>query len=314
MTITLKSGTPYDDGPVIALIGGQGPIVTGEGQSENPFNNQPMIGSDTMAQAIYDAIEDKNVRAIILRVDSPGGSATASDQIWYAVKQAQKAGKPVVVSMSRLAASGGYYIAAGADKIIALPSTITGSIGVLGGKLVFKGPANLLGINIEQISVGGPYTLAYSRFESFTPEQRSAFRALLEDTYKDFTTRVAEGRKLPLEEVLKIAKGRVWTGEQAKEIGLVDELGGLHTALEAAKELASIKPEEKVSLKPFPRPLTPFEQFQKFFGLSSETAQSLATVQAVLQTPEVQSALKAHRLASMPEKTLLLEPNSPEIK
>ncbi len=290
--------------PVIALIEGQGEITTGENQ-DNPFSSTITIASDTMARTILDAARNKAVKAIVLRIDSPGGSAIASDQIWYAVERAKKAGKPVVVSMGQLAASGGYYISAGADYIFAEPTTLTGSIGVLGGKIVLDQTFNMVGYNVEPVAVGGPYTLAYSSVQSFTPEQRQAFHGAMARTYADFTSIVAKGRKLPLEKVLKIARGRVWTGAQAKKIGLVDGFGGLRDAILKARELAGIAKDARVDVRRFPAPELPFRQLQRLFGVSSDSARALAAFTALAQSPQMQTLLKSVKLTQ--QKPLALK-------
>ena len=280
---------------VIALIEGQGEITTGENQ-DNPFSNTVSIASDTMAKTIMDAAKNKAVKAIVMRIDSPGGSAIASDQIWYAVERAKAAGKPVVVSMGQLAASGGYYISAGADYIFAEPTTLTGSIGVLGGKIVLDQTFDMVGYNVEPVAVGGPYTLAYSSVQSFTPEQRQAFHDAMARTYADFTSIVAKGRKLPLETVLKIARGRVWTGAQAKQNGLVDGFGGLRDAIAKARDLAGIAKGERVEVRRFPAAEPPLKQLQRLFGISSESAQTMATLKALVQSPQMQALLHSAKL------------------
>jgi len=276
------------------LIEGQGAIVTGDGLS-GPFGGEEMIGGDFMAEAILDAAEDPNVRAIVVRVDSPGGSAIASDQIWFAINRAREAGKPVVVSMASLAASGGYYIAAPADYVLAHGTTLTGSIGVLGGKIVLDGTFDMVGLNVETVSVGGEYTTAMSGAEAWTESQRAAYRGQMEQVYEDFTQRVADGRDLPLERVLEIARGRVWTGQQALDLGLVDEIGGFRDAIAVAKQLAGIAPESDVRLRRFPRERTPLEAFQEMFGVTADTAETAARLNALMELPEVQAALQARQ-------------------
>jgi len=243
-----------------------------------------------------DVAKNKAVKAIVMRIDSPGGSAIASDQIWYAVERAKAAGKPVVVSMGQLAASGGYYISAGADYIFAEPTTLTGSIGVLGGKIVLDQTFDMVGYNVEPVAVGGPYTLAYSSVQSFTPEQRQAFHDAMARTYADFTSIVAKGRKLPLETVLKIARGRVWTGAQAKQNGLVDGFGGLRDAIAKARDLAGIAKGERVEVRRFPAAEPPLKQLQRLFGISSESAQTMATLKALVQSPQMQALLHSAKL------------------
>ncbi|MAK65047.1 MAG: signal peptide peptidase SppA, partial [Maricaulis sp.] len=284
----------WSNAPVIALIEGQGAIVTGSGQS-GPFGGEEMIGGDFMAEAILDAANDPQVRAIVVRVDSPGGSAIASDQIWFAINRAREAGKPVVVTMASLAASGGYYIAAPADYVLAHATTLTGSIGVLGGKVVLDGTFDMVGLNVETVSVGGEYATAMSSAEAWTETQRAAYRAQMEQVYEDFTQRVADGRDLPLERVLEIARGRVWTGAQALDLGLVDEIGGFRDAVAVAKQLAGIAPESDVRLRRFPRERTPLEAFQEMFGVTADTAETAARLNALMELPEVQAALQARQ-------------------
>ncbi|WP_420431497.1 signal peptide peptidase SppA [Hyphobacterium sp.] len=290
------SGALNSYGPRIALVEGQGAIVTGRGVS-SPFGGDPMIGGDAMAEAITDAAEASGTRAIVVRVDSPGGSSIASDQIWDAIRRAQDDGIPVVVSMGAAAASGGYYIAAPADHIVANATTITGSIGVYGGKINLDGAFGLVGINFEQVAVGGEFAGAYSPNESWTESQRAAINAELGNIYEDFTQRVAEGRDLSSEQVADIARGRVWTGEQALERDLVDEIGGFMEAVEAARRLAGIEAGQSISIQRFPRERSPFEAFQELFGVSAESAQSLAQLNALMNAPEMQALIEARQAA-----------------
>lgn len=284
--------TPAQSGPAIALVEGQGAIVTGQAD-QSPFGSGDGIGSDAMSEAILAAADDTSVRAILIRVDSPGGSAIASDEVWHAIVRAREAGKPVVISMATYAASGGYYMAAPADYIVAHATTLTGSIGVLGGKVALGGTFALLGLNSESLSVGGEYATAFSGQQAWTETQREAFRSQMADTYADFTERVADGRDLPLERVLEIARGRVWTGAQALDLGLVDEIGGFRDAVDAAKQLAGIAPEQEVRLVRFPRQPTPLEAFSQLFGMSAETAETAARMNALMDMPEVRALLEA---------------------
>jgi len=288
------SGILAETGPRIALIEGQGAIITGAGVS-SPFGGDPVIGGDSMADAISNAAAAPGVQAIILRVDSPGGSSIASDQIWDAVRRAQDDGIPVVVSMGGAAASGGYYIAAPADYIVANATTITGSIGVYGGKISLGDAFGLIGINFEEVSVGGEFASAYSPNTPWTDEQRAAVEAQLADIYDDFTQRVADGREIDIETVREIARGRVWTGDQALENGLVDEVGGFMEAIAAARQLAGIEDGQSINLQRFPRERTPFEAFQEFFGVSAESAQSLAQLNALMSSPEFQAFIEARQ-------------------
>jgi protease-4 len=291
-----KAGNPWKqrDGmqgsSPIALIEGEGAINDGESSEGGFGGGERTMGGDTLAKAIRDATEDDDVKVILFRVNSPGGSATASDQMLQAIRKAQKAGKKVVVSMGNVAASGGYYVSLSADKIFASPSTITGSIGVLSGKIVLGKSYELLGINVREIHEG-TNALMMSDVQGFTPEQWAKLNASLDAIYNDFTAKVAEGRKLPLEKVREVAKGRVWTGVDAKERGLVDELGGFRAALDEAKKLAGLKPEDSVTLKRFPSPMSPAEALAKAFGTTAESIRAMAMLAQLMEAPAVKEAL-----------------------
>ncbi|HKY17392.1 MAG TPA: signal peptide peptidase SppA [Rhizomicrobium sp.] len=236
----------------IAIVEAAGEIRDGTAKT-SWINASTGIASDDLSAAIRQAVRAKDIKAIVLRVDSPGGSVTASDQILHAVKQAQKAGKPVVVSMGGVAASGGYYIAATANRIVAEPGTITGSIGVLTGKVSFAKTLGLVGANAETVAIG-KNTLMDSPLQPFTPEQWANLNRQADVIYDDFTRKVSEGRKLPLEKVRAAAKGRVWSGTDAKAQGLVDVLGGFWTAAGQAASLGSI-PADSMQFRVYPRPL-----------------------------------------------------------
>lgn len=305
---------PFRTGPVIALIGGQGAVVTGSSEAGGLFSSGQFMGSDTVSKAITKAAEDDSVKAIIFRVDSPGGSAIASDQMWDAVNRAKANGKPVIVSMGQYAASGGYYVAANADKIVAMPTTLTGSIGVYGGKLALSGTYDKVGYNVESIDVGGDFTAAYSSDDPWTPELREKVRGSMEDIYVDFTSRVSDGRDIPIERVREIAKGRVWTGAQAKEIGLVDELGGLMTAIELAKAAGGIDADKTVRLKRFPKPLTPAEQIEQLFNGTVSAGNDLAALSELVKSPEVQALLEARQALAQTGQDTSLKADIPAIK
>ena len=223
-------------GSSIALIGAEGDIVTGTARSSG-FTSSSGVYSDDVAKAFYDAIDDKEVKAILFRVSSPGGSDTASEQILAALNAAKAAGKPVVVSMGTYAASGGYWISSQASEIIAEPTTLTGSIGVFGGKFVIGPALARFGIDTRGLNIGGDYAAAFGSAEPFSPSQRAQFSSWMDHIYAGFVNRVAVGRHLSPERVQEIAKGRVWTGVQAKELGLVDKLGGFYDAVAEAKRL-----------------------------------------------------------------------------
>jgi protease-4 len=244
-------------GERLAVIYASGTIESGS--SQNSPSGEQSIGSDTVAKALNDAAADKSIKAIVLRVDSPGGSGLASDIIWHAVEEANKK-KPVVVSMSDVAASGGYYISASAAKIIAQPSTITGSIGVVAGKPVMRGFYDWLGISNEYV-LRGKTAGMFRETEKFSDEERVKFEEWIKTTYyRDFIPKVAKGRSKDPEYVDSVGQGRVWTGGQAKDRGLVDEFGGLDKAVEVAKQLAKIPADKGVERVIFPYPTTFLQQ------------------------------------------------------
>jgi protease-4 len=276
-------------GPAIAVVSAEGAIMTGSGEGGSPFGGDSTIYSDQVAKALYDAIDDKDVKAIVFRVSSPGGSDTASEQILAAVKAARKAGKPVVVSMGTYAASGGYWISSGASAIVAEPTTLTGSIGVFGGKFALGEALSRFGVDTRQVHVGGDYSGAFGTGQEFTPDQRAKFAAWMDRIYVGFVARVAEGRKLPVERVREIAKGRVWTGVQAKQLGLVDELGGFYEAVEKAKSLANLKGD--VRLKKIGGSNSPFEALEKVLGVSETSMRTLAASAWLLGDPRSQTIM-----------------------
>ena len=276
----------------IAIVGGEGAIMTGTGGNADPFGGGASIMSDDLAEAIYDAVEDDAVKAIVFRVSSPGGSPDASEQILAAVRAARAAGKPVVVSMGDYAASGGYWISSEADWIVAQPSTLTGSIGVFGGKLVLADALGRFGIDLRNLTVGGEYADAFSPSEPFDPADRAAFAASIDRTYDQFVERVARGRKLPPARVREIARGRVWTGAQAKALGLVDQLGGLEEAIAKARQLARIPTDESVRFKRYPEAKSPFAALSELFGVSGESARVLIGIGAIMDDPEAKAAVR----------------------
>lgn len=247
-------------GERVAVIFASGAINSGR-SSDGTFGGQ-MVGSDTVVQAVNDAAADSSIRAIVLRVDSPGGSALASDLMWNAIENA-KAKKPVVVSMADVAASGGYYISCNANKIIAEPTTITGSIGVFMGKPVVKGLYDWLGITNEYV-MRGKNAGIFRETEKWTPEERAKMEEQTNKIYFDnFLPKVSKGRNIEMEKANSIGQGRVWTGTQAKENGLIDEFGGLEKAIDVAKQLASLPADKDVKRVVFPAP-RPF--FETWFG------------------------------------------------
>jgi protease-4 len=249
-----RAGSPYSGKKKIALIYGVGQIIRGKSRY-TPLGRH-IMGSDTVAQAFRRAVKDKSVKAIVFRINSPGGSYVASDVVWRETIRAKQEGKPVIASMSDVAGSGGYFVAMAADKIVGHPGTITGSIGVVSGKMVTSEFWNKIGVHWGELFTNENADL-WSSTENYSSEQWEHIQAWLDNVYEDFVTKVAKGRNLELEKVREIAKGRIWSGKTAKDLGLVDELGGLEEALRAAKAAAKIPEDEKVGIKVFPakRPL-----------------------------------------------------------
>ena len=277
--------------PVIAIVGGQGPIVTGNAGG-SLFQEGNGFASDSIADAIFEAGRDEDVEAIVFRVDSPGGSPSASDQIWRAIERVQsEEDKPVIVSMASVAASGGYYVSTGADYIYANRATITGSIGIFGGKFAIEEGLARIGVNAETIIVGGEFTGAYSTTAGFTDVQRTMIRDSLERGYNRFIGLVSEGREMSLEQVDAVARGRVWTGEDALGAGLVDELGGLTAAIAKAKEMAEIDAETEVRLVSYPMSQGGFPFMGASSGASMEELRALGQLAEMINDPQVQAMM-----------------------
>ncbi len=235
----------------VALIYGLG-TVHGGSSRHGGFTGRRSMGSDSIARAFRRAADDDQVKAIIFRIDSGGGSYVASDVIRREVSRARRRGKPVIVSMGDVAGSGGYFVAAPADRIVAQPATLTGSIGVAGGKVVIKGLAKKLGVSWDHVA-GNRNATFWSAVQDYDPGQRRRLEGLLDAVYGDFVSKVAEGRNLSREQVAAAAKGRVWTGADAREQGLVDELGGYAATLDAVREVAGIASDTAIRLRLFPR-------------------------------------------------------------
>jgi protease-4 len=275
-------------GERIAIIYASGSIDLGK--SENSPRGSQSVGSDTVVKALNDARDDQKIRAIVIRVDSPGGSSYASDLIWRAVENAKQK-KPVVVSMSDAAASGGYYISCNASKIVAEPSTLTGSIGIFAGKPVLKGFYDWLGISTEYVMRGKTAGM-FRETEPFTTDERARFEEIIKSTYYDeFVPKVARGRNRNPEYIDSIAQGRVWTGEQAKANGLVDEFGGLDRAVEIAKQLAGIPADKGIQriVLPYPRNF-----FEDMFKGDDEVSVRAEQQRAIIETlpADVQRTLR----------------------
>jgi protease-4 len=285
----------------IAVVYASGMIMTGKSSSDI-FGTQT-VGSTTLVEALRDASGDEDVVAIVLRIDSPGGSAVASDLIWHEVVNIKK---PIIASMGDVAASGGYYIAMGAKQIFAAPSTLTGSIGVVGGKPALNGLFDKVGLNTEVIS-RGKNSGAFSMLHPLKPEERAAWLKMMEETYAQFVSKAAEGRKMPRQKLEELAQGRVYTGQQAAAKGLVDGLGTLEDAVAAAKKAAGVSPDEKLEIQILPKPKTFLEQLLEDPSASSN-------VDGIL--PEMAKTLwQANTLRRLfTEPTLTLMPAKIEVK
>ena len=246
-----SAGRPHKSGARIALIYGTG-LITRASSAAGSLTHDTEFTARAIERAFNAAVRDKDVRAIVFRIDSPGGSATASETIWRDVVRAHQNGKPIIVSMGDLAASGGYYVAAPADKIVAEPATLTGSIGVLGGKIVIAGLLDKLGITTDAVQKGANSDM-FSVTRDFSPQARQHLADELDNTYRGFKDRVATGRHLSPDAVEAAAKGRVWTGEDALRLGLVDALGGYDTALTLARQAANLPTDAPIEIVVYPR-------------------------------------------------------------
>ena len=246
-----RARRPHREGATIALIYGSGLIVR-NGAGASPLSGSHLMAAAELTRAFRSAVRDASVRAILFRIDSPGGSAVASETIWREVVFARERGRPVIVSMGDVAGSGGYYVAAPADKIVAEPATLTGSIGVLAGKLVVSDLLKKIGVSTDSAQIGANAAM-FSPTADFSERGHARLEAFLDETYRGFKDHVATGRHMTEEEVEAVAKGRVWSGEEAKARGLVDELGGYAVALRLAKQAANISAEAPVTLTVFPR-------------------------------------------------------------
>ncbi|MCC6598405.1 MAG: signal peptide peptidase SppA [Alphaproteobacteria bacterium] len=254
---------PAGSKPKVALVYALGAIMpTAEGGG---FGGGHIAAADEIAPLLYDIAKEKDIQAVVLRIDSPGGSPTASESILRAVEKVQEAGKPVIVSMGPVAASGGYWIAAYADRIFALPTTLTGSIGVVGGKFVIEGLSEKLGVNWETVSWGENSGL-WSLNTPFSPGEAGRMNAMMDQIYDSFIARVAKGRKMTPQAVDAVAGGRVWSGRRAVEAGLVDEIGGLNEALDYAATLTGGKDRHDLSIIALPKEKTPLEKVLKLMG------------------------------------------------
>jgi protease IV len=292
-----RAGVAYADkgaGPAVALILAKGAVMRGK-NSVDPLSGGQSFGSDTTSAAIRAATDDDEVKVILLRVDSPGGSYVASDTIWRALEQAKARGKRVVVSMGDLAASGGYFVSMGADRIVADRATITGSIGVYAGKLVTAGMWEKIGVAFEAVAASPEVDPShFSNDVGYSPAARKTLEATLDRIYLDFTTKAAEGRKMPLEKLEPLARGRIWSGADAKEHGLIDETGGFLRAIEAAREVAGIEKGAPLRLRSFPKKRPPLEELLAILrGEPGENSDDVSSAGASLIAPD---ALRAARV------------------
>jgi len=274
-----RAGRPHEHGKTVALVFGAGGVSRGKSEY-NAVNGSQTMGSDTVAGAIRAAVADKDVKAILFRVDSPGGSYVASDTIWREVMNSRKAGKPVIVSMGDLAGSGGYFVAMAADKIVAQPGTITASIGVLGGKILTTGFFDKIGLSWDEVHNGANATM-FTGLQDYTPAEWQRFQTWLDRVYADFTNKVADGRRLPKDKVLEIAKGRIWSGEDAKALGLVDELGGFDTALNLVKKAINVGEKDEVNIVVFPKQKTLLESIMERGGADNSDKEAVGALAAM---------------------------------
>ena len=271
-----------DKGPKIAVLYLVGVIASGTSSFDSPGGE--VTGSDTVIEWLRKVRADNAVRAIVLRIDSPGGSAIASDVIWREVMLTRTV-KPVIASMGDVAASGGYYVAMPAHAVVAQPGTLTGSIGVVVGKFALGGTMDKLGVGIEGVEEG-KYAGMLSPVRPFSPEERAKVMEQMQATYDIFVEKVAEARASTPEKIDQIAQGRVWTGRQARDLGLVDELGGLWDAIAVAKQRAKIDPARHVELEIYPRPRSLYELVANPFG-SASMARAAGPLGALFADPRV---------------------------
>lgn len=287
-----ESDSETGSGPQVALIEGAGEIVDGQTGHSGLGGSSSVMAGDDYAEAFRNAAHNRNIKAILFRIDSPGGSVTASDQILEALKEAKAAGKPVIVSMGPLAASGGYYVATAADKIVAEPATLTGSIGVLTGKVAFGKSAQMIGVTADDIGIG-KNALMDSAVNPYTPDQLANLNHQADVIYADFMQKVAEGRKIPYATVQNIARGRVWTGADALPRGLVDELGTFWTAVGDVKQAIGVTPDTRVVFKLYPGKESFLASLFDLFGSTAAGARAMEGISVLMNRPEVQETIRA---------------------
>lgn len=297
--IDRKPENPFGskDGTV-ALVYGYGSVQRGSSSSD--VGGEPVMGSATVGSALREALDDERVDAIVFRVSSPGGSYVASDAIWRETMRIREEGKPLVVSMGDYAASGGYFVSLAADHIVAEPATLTGSIGVFGGKLVLEGLADKLGVTFDELSTGAHASI-YSPMGDYSESEWIEVNSWLDRVYADFTQKVADARGLSLAQVHEIARGRVWTGQDAFDLGLVDELGDLEMALDRAAELAGLEGEYSVQVYPEPKSTWELIMERRAFRSAAlnvrEWSAMLARLRPIAQLLEQPAPLEAPRIS-----------------
>jgi protease-4 len=296
-----KSSETTSDQKKIALVYAVGPIT--EGKSTPDMFGSSVVGSTNLCAALRKAADDATVKAVVLRIDSPGGSAVASDLIWREVVRMHK---PVIASMGDVAGSGGYYIAMGAKKIIATPDTITGSIGVIGGKMVLGKLLAKIGVSTDVVC-RGKNCGSMSSLTPFSESERKAWTRMLEETYNQFVGKAAQGRKMPFKDLEKLAQGRIYTGRMAQGLRLVDAVGSLQDAIVEAKKAAGLKPDEKVEVMVLPQPRSFLEALFGDQAVSGEV-ESLAPGLA----PMLRQVLELRQILAEP--VLMLMPMRIELK
>jgi protease IV len=293
-------GAERSGGRRVAVVFGEGTIVAEPLEGGFPFFGSGILSGPVVARHLRDAVDDDRVAAILFRVDSPGGSPVGSDVVLREVKRAREAGKPVIVSMGDVAGSGGYWVAMAADAIVAQPTTITGSIGVVFTHFNLEGFWEWMGINVETLETGPSSDLL--GFGPWEEGDREAVMVWMDETYESFTRGVAEGRGLERERVLDIARGRIWSGADALELDLVDEVGGLDAAIRRVRESAGFGPDEEVPLVVYPRSKTLFQQLMELSGGAARATSAARGREALVRAVRVLAQPRVQAL--MPEVTV----------
>jgi protease-4 len=298
---------PEQGGAVVAVVSAVGQIHRGA-SNVDPLTGSQGAGADTVGAALRAAIDDEDVRAIILRIDSPGGSVVASETIAHEVKRAKDKGKPVVASMANVAGSGGYYIAMNANRIIAQPGTITGSIGVYAGKMVTSDAFAKVGVNFETVVVDDADASFFSTSQPYSEAASAKLEAMVDGIYTSFVGAVAKGRGKSFDEIEPVARGRIWSGADALERGLVDGLGGWTETRAAVRELLSLPADAPLRLKDFPEEKPPLQQLLAHLGPAPGDSSEDATA-ATVSTHRPQLDVRALRALLRPEAAMMLMPS-----